>query len=627
MNLSPLPKLALLDSNGQPAVKYQLFVYGAGTTTKAVTYKDSGGVAQNTNPIVLNYRGEADVWLDPTLTYKYVFAPPNDIDPPSNPIWTVDDVAGPLTFEDLTQAIIGAALWPRTQAEINAGVVPSNYGFPPGYVQRYGAKGDGVTNDMVSLKAAFDQAAQSAGATVVFEQGLTYFIGSYSAPGAIFQYTGVSGFHVEGNNARLLTTTTQVNPTFNLNVVLRFVECSNVTIRNLRGTDSGFSITTDWKGAVFLEFAATSGSGTSGGILLDNCSVSGMVALCSVQGDVVHRIRNITVLNCIANNTYYGVTCGHNGDVVRIINLGFFDSRRAYFVYGVIDHEAEVNAIATVSGANADALCLIKTYDRNTRNIRVRATVSGQLNYVNIVKLEHDNSIGVNTTIEGIDADVRIANVSGGLGFTMLPLAFSSFSGGVQQTGTTNNVWSNISLRGSWNSVAYSFGNAIAFTVSPVTECSLAIHPSDLPTIGIWRQAAATIGCRDGWVIRWSNVLESRFRTGNLTTTTVVIPLAQYDTLGFTIRLRVWAHDDYTSSGTQNLTWEDHVISGYNAGGGAVVIQTNTLVTSSIVGVGATITFTASGENINITFAGATYSGARAGCRVDTEYVATPRIA
>ena len=90
--LSPVPKLSFLDNNGRPAVGYKLFTYAAGTSTKIATYTDSSGMTPNTNPVVLDFRGEANVWIPPNVSYKYVFAAPNDTDPPGAPIWTVNNV-------------------------------------------------------------------------------------------------------------------------------------------------------------------------------------------------------------------------------------------------------------------------------------------------------------------------------------------------------------------------------------------------------------------------------------------------------------------------------------------------------------------------------------------------------
>lgn len=90
--LTPSPKQAFLDNNGAPAVGYKLFTYAAGTSTKLATHTSSTGLVNNTNPVVLDYRGEASIWIPPNVSYKYVLARPSDTDPPTNPIWTVDGV-------------------------------------------------------------------------------------------------------------------------------------------------------------------------------------------------------------------------------------------------------------------------------------------------------------------------------------------------------------------------------------------------------------------------------------------------------------------------------------------------------------------------------------------------------
>lgn len=89
---SPLAKMQFFDSNGQPAVDYRLFTYIAGTSTKLATYTDFGGGSPNANPLRMDYRGECNLWIPPNVKYKYVFAPPGIDDPPTNPIWTVDNV-------------------------------------------------------------------------------------------------------------------------------------------------------------------------------------------------------------------------------------------------------------------------------------------------------------------------------------------------------------------------------------------------------------------------------------------------------------------------------------------------------------------------------------------------------
>lgn len=96
MNLSPLPIQKFFDNNGNPLAGGLLFTYAAGGSVKVATYKDSTGGTPNTNPIVLDFRGECRLWINPTLAYKFILAPATDTDPPTSPIWTVDNItAGP----------------------------------------------------------------------------------------------------------------------------------------------------------------------------------------------------------------------------------------------------------------------------------------------------------------------------------------------------------------------------------------------------------------------------------------------------------------------------------------------------------------------------------------------------
>lgn len=95
---------------GTPATGGKLFTYAAGTNTKQNTYTDQGALTVQTNPIILNARGEPQnsmgqsvgIWLDPTLSYKFVLSPSTDTDPPTNPISTVDNINGVFTTAGIT---------------------------------------------------------------------------------------------------------------------------------------------------------------------------------------------------------------------------------------------------------------------------------------------------------------------------------------------------------------------------------------------------------------------------------------------------------------------------------------------------------------------------------------------
>lgn len=156
MNLAPLAVQKFFGNDGEPLVGGLLFTYVAGTTTKIATYTDSSGATPNSNPVVLDFRGECNVWLDPTLTYKFVLSPKNDTDPPTRPIWSVDNITAAITLANLTQLILGTILWPPLAAE--AGLT-LNLRYPYGDVRRYGvvANSTGAASaNVTALRAALD---------------------------------------------------------------------------------------------------------------------------------------------------------------------------------------------------------------------------------------------------------------------------------------------------------------------------------------------------------------------------------------------------------------------------------------------------------------------------------------
>lgn len=79
-------KQAFVDNNGIPYSGGQLFSYTAGTSTPQATYTDSTAATPNTNPVVLDSAGRANVWLG-SGSYKFVLE-----DSFGTVIFTVDNV-------------------------------------------------------------------------------------------------------------------------------------------------------------------------------------------------------------------------------------------------------------------------------------------------------------------------------------------------------------------------------------------------------------------------------------------------------------------------------------------------------------------------------------------------------
>lgn len=239
--LAPLPVFRGFDNNGNPASFGTLGTFIAGTNTPLATYVDSTLTTQNTNPITLNFRGEANVWLDPTKSYKFVLK-----DFFGTLLWTVDNITignanpsysiipitdnlynlgspsfswaniyakgdlfvGPnlIPLLDPTTGVIG--YYPRTPAEIALNVVPVNFSYVSMYVDRYGTNTNPGTTSMVAAFNAACKVAKYASGTAAFSGVVRYgATGTYLLDGPVDctlspgQLPSANGFTIrnEGN--------------------------------------------------------------------------------------------------------------------------------------------------------------------------------------------------------------------------------------------------------------------------------------------------------------------------------------------------------------------------------------------------------------------------------------------
>jgi hypothetical protein len=110
-SLTPNAKQQFFDANGNPLAGGRLYTYAAGTTTPQVTYTNYVGGTPNTNPIILDSRGEATVWLG-NAQYKFKLTDANDVE-----IWTVDNIN---TADEPTLAAQAAAEAAQDAAELAA---------------------------------------------------------------------------------------------------------------------------------------------------------------------------------------------------------------------------------------------------------------------------------------------------------------------------------------------------------------------------------------------------------------------------------------------------------------------------------------------------------------------------
>jgi hypothetical protein len=191
----PEGKQSFTNTAGAPLVGGKVYTYDAGTSTPRPTYQDAAGTVPNTNPVILDARGEATIFW--SGVYKVVLKDASDAT-----IWTVDGVSG-VSAQDLSAssgaglvgfsygAVYGAGTigkWLQDLA-LSAGStfigwIQSGVGAVTRTVQAklrddfisvkdFGALGNGVANDTAAIQAAL--AAVAGGGTVFFPRG-TYLI-------------------------------------------------------------------------------------------------------------------------------------------------------------------------------------------------------------------------------------------------------------------------------------------------------------------------------------------------------------------------------------------------------------------------------------------------------------------
>jgi hypothetical protein len=85
--IATIPKYQFSAADGTPLASGTLTTYLAGTTTLSNTWQDSALTSANTNPIVLDSRGECVLWLDGTKAYKFVLKNAAGVTQ-----WTVDNI-------------------------------------------------------------------------------------------------------------------------------------------------------------------------------------------------------------------------------------------------------------------------------------------------------------------------------------------------------------------------------------------------------------------------------------------------------------------------------------------------------------------------------------------------------
>lgn len=242
--LSPPPKAQFLDANGAPLAGGKVYTYQAGTTTPLATYTTAGGTTPNANPVILDARGEADIWYAPGVSYKVVLRTSADA-----LIWTVDNIAmsGSMATQNadnvnITGGTIGSGVTfagsiTGTAANVTGTVAVANGGTgattAPNARTNLGAAASGANTDITSLEQ--DVAIVATGTIG------TDSIGYRGAPQNA--QTGAYALTLNDNGKHISITTGGI--TIPANASVAFPIGATIVIYNNSGSSQTIAITSD----------------------------------------------------------------------------------------------------------------------------------------------------------------------------------------------------------------------------------------------------------------------------------------------------------------------------------------------------------------------------------------------
>lgn len=235
------------------------------------------------------------------------------------------------------------------------------FGYLPGEPERYGAVGDGVTDDRAALTICF-----GVWRAPVLTAGKIYYCGLVTSNAAVFSFSGVGSVVIDFNGASITCETSGGN--YNA-ALFELDDVDGFTLYNPKVSDAGFDQGATWKGITVVRLHPANG-------VVRNVNLFGVDfanVVTSIDTDTsANRAYRINIDGQV-RNAYYGINLGNNGDDVYMALLAY-NCVRSYFCYGVVRHRGFVTSDTHAAAGNADFLVKCRDAAFPTRDIRLTFT-------------------------------------------------------------------------------------------------------------------------------------------------------------------------------------------------------------------------------------------------------------